>query len=75
MGHLGTISAIIIAGGILMLLYILSQSQDCVFIIEQVNIVCATTTNISEKAMYIIISVFLIVLGSVLFNKDRHMTG
>jgi ABC-type Mn2+/Zn2+ transport system permease subunit len=71
MGHLATAGAGLIAVGILLLLFMLSESQDCTF--ENVNIICGSGANISEKALFVIASVFFIVLGVILFQKDKEM--
>lgn len=71
MGHLSTAGAGCIAVGILLLLFMLSESQDCGF--ENVNIICGDGANISEKALYVIGGVFFIVLGTVLFQQDKRL--
>ena len=71
MGHLATAGAGFIAVGILLLLFMLSESQDCAF--ENVNIICGSGDNVSEKALFVIASVFFLVLGVVLFKQDKRM--
>ena len=53
----------------------IGESEDCSFSVERVTISCAEGDNISEKALYIIVSVFAIVLGAVLFKADKRMNG
>lgn len=71
MSNLSTAGAGCVAVGILLLIFMLSESQDCG--VENVNIVCGDGANISEKALYVIAGVFFIVLGVVLFQQDKRL--
>jgi len=73
MGNLATGGAASIGIGIVLLLVMVSESQDCTFSVERVVIICAEGDNISEKALYVIVSVFAIVLGAVLLKTDKRM--
>lgn len=75
MGNLAFGGAASIGVGILLLLIMIGESDDCAFSIERVNVICAEGDNISEKALYVIISVFAIVLGIVLYKTDKRMNG
>lgn len=68
-------SSVFIVVGFLLLLMVVSNSEDCHFDIERVNLICASTTNISEKALYVIISVFFFVLGFVLYKKSNEVSS
>ena len=75
MGNLAYGGAASIGIGILLLLVMMGESEDCSFSVERVVIICAEGDNISEKALYIIIAVFAIVLGVVLYKTDKRMNG
>lgn len=75
MGNLTIGGAVSIGVGIILLLAMMSESQDCTFSAERVNILCAEGDNISEKALYVIIAVFAIVLGVVLYRTDKQING
>ena len=75
MGNLAYVSAASIGVGVLLFIVMIGESEDCSFSVERVTISCAEGDNISEKAFYIIISVFAIVLGVVLYKADKRMDG
>lgn len=73
MGNLAIGGAVSIGIGIVLLLVMMSESQDCSFSAERVNIICAEGDNISEKAVYVILAIFTIVLGFVLYKTDKRL--
>ena len=73
MGNLAYGAAASIGIGIMLLLVMIGESEDCSFSVERVVIICAEGDNISEKVLYVIVSVFAIVLGVVLFKTDKRM--
>jgi hypothetical protein len=75
MGNLTIGGALSIGVGIILLLVMISESQDCTFSVERVNIICVDGDNISEKALYVIISIFAIILGIVLYKTDKQING
>lgn len=58
--------------GFFLLIYILGESEDCTFSVERVNLICETD-NVSEKALFVIISVFFFVFGYILYKKHREI--
>ena len=75
MGNLAFVGAASIGIGVLLFMVTISESSDCAFSVERVTLTCADGSNISEKALYVIISVFEIVLGVVLYKTDKRMNG
>jgi hypothetical protein len=57
--------------GFFLLIYIIGQSEDCTFSVERVNLICETG-NVSEKALFVIVSSFFFVLGYILFKKHQQ---
>lgn len=72
MSNFSIASAVSVSIGIILIMAMISESEDCSFSVESVNIICGSNDNISEKALYVIVGAFFIVLGFVLYKKHNE---
>ena len=75
METLKIVSSIFFMIGFFLILYMLSGSEGCYFDAERVNLICPSGSNISEKALFVIVAVFFVVFGFILLKKSNEVSS